>query len=72
MRHASAGHADTDRVPTGLARAGLPDRLLLIVRVAVMVPLNYGGGIVMVRSRPVVVIRVIVAYVFMDVQRRRH
>jgi len=56
---------------TGFARVGLPSRMILIVRVIVMVAISYCRVIVIVRGRPVVVIRVIVPDVFVDVQRRR-
>jgi hypothetical protein len=72
LRDASAAHTDRDRVSTGLARVGLPGRIILIACVTVMVPISCCWVIVIVRGRPVVVIRVIVADVFVDVQRRRH
>ena len=61
-----------DRVSTRLARVGLPGRMVLIACVSVMVPISCCWMIVIVRGRPVVVIRVIVPDVLVDVQRRRH
>jgi hypothetical protein len=72
VRDASAAHTDRDRVSTGLARVGLPGRLVLIACVTAIVPISCCWVIVIVRSRPVVVIWVIVPDVFVDVQRRRH
>ena len=72
LRDASAAHADGDRVSAGLARVGLPGRMILIACVSVMVPISRCWMIVIVRGRPVVVIRVIVPDVFVDVQGRRH
>ena len=72
LRNASAGHTDTDRVSAGLARVGLPGRMILIVCVTVMVPVSCCQVIVIVRGWTVVVIRVIMPEVFVDVQGRRH
>jgi hypothetical protein len=69
LRNASAAHTDSDRVSTGLARVGLPGRIIVIACVTVMVPISCCW--VIVRGRPVVVIRVIVPDVLVDVQRRR-
>jgi hypothetical protein len=52
---------------TGLARVGLPGRMILIVCVTVMVPISCCWVIVIVRGRPVVVIWMIVPDVFVDV-----
>jgi hypothetical protein len=71
LRNASAGHTDTDRVSTRLARVGLPGRMVLSCK-SVMVPISCCWMIVIVRRRAMVVIRVIVPYVLVDVQRRRH
>jgi hypothetical protein len=40
VRDASAGQADTDRVSAGLARVGLPSRVIVITYVRVMVSIN--------------------------------
>jgi hypothetical protein len=45
---------------------------MVLTCVRMMVPISDCWTIVMVRRRAVVVIRVIVAYVLVDVQRRRH
>ena len=71
LRNASAGHTDTDRVSTRLGRVGLPGRMVLTCKI-VMVPISCCWMIVIVRGRPVVVIRVIVPDVFVDVQGGRH
>jgi hypothetical protein len=71
LRNAGAGHTDTDRVSTRLARGGLPGRMALSSN-SVMVPISCGWMIVIVRRRAMVVIRVIVPEVFVDVQGRRH
>jgi len=57
---------------TGLTRVGLPSRVIVFSCVNVMVPISYCWMIVIVCRRAVVVIRVIVACVLVDVQRRRH
>jgi hypothetical protein len=57
---------------TRFARVSLPARMILVVCVTVMVPINCCCWIVLVRGWPVVVIWVIVPEVFVDVQRRRH
>jgi hypothetical protein len=57
---------------TGLARVGLPSRMILIVCVTVLLPSGCCWVIVIVHGRPVVVIWMIVSYIFVDVQRRRH
>ena len=57
---------------TGLTRVGLPSRVIVTTCVRVMLPISYCGMIVIVCRRAVVVIRVIVACVLVDVQRRRH
>jgi hypothetical protein len=72
LRDASAAHTDRDRVSTGLARVGLPGRMVLIACVTVMVAVSCCWVIVIMGGRPVVVIWVIVPDVFVDVQRRRH
>ena len=56
---------------TRLARVCLPGRMVLTCE-SVMVPINWCWLIVIVRRRTVVVIRVIVPYVLVDVQRRGH
>ena len=71
LREGSAAHTDCDRVSTGLARIGVPGRIILFVFVTVMVPISCCLVIVIVRRRPVVVIWVIVPEVFVDVQRGR-
>ena len=57
---------------TGLTRVGVPSRVIVITRARVMVPISYCWMMVIVCRRAVVVIRVIVACVLVDVQRRRH
>jgi hypothetical protein len=46
--------------------------MILLVCVIAMVPINCRWVLVIVRGGPVVVIWVIVSYIFVDVQRRRH
>jgi hypothetical protein len=70
LRDASAAHADVERMSAWLARVGMQLRMVLIAPLKVMVPVSCCGMIV--RGRPVVVIRVIVPDVLVDVQRRRH
>jgi hypothetical protein len=72
LKDASAADGYRDRVSTGLARVGLPSRVIVITCVRVMVPISYCWMIVIVCRRAVMVIRVIVPDVFVDVQRRRH
>ena len=71
LQNASAAHTDTDCVSTRLARVGLPGWMVLTCE-SVMVPISCSWMIVIVRGRPVVVIRVIVPDVFVDVQGGRH
>jgi hypothetical protein len=59
-------------MPTGFARVGLPRRMIVIACLTVMVAIGCGWVIVIVRGRPVMVIGVIVADVFVDVQSGRH
>lgn len=68
---AGAAHAYSDRVSTRLARVSLPGQMVLVASVRVMVLISGCDIMVLVRRRPVVVIRVIVPHVLMDVQRRR-
>ncbi len=56
---------------TGLTWVGLPSRVIVITCVAVMVLVSHCWAIVIVGRRAVVVIRVIVACVLVNVQRRR-
>ena len=71
LRNVSAAHTDTDRVSAGLARVGLPGRMVLTCE-RVMVPISDCRIIVIVRGRPVLVIQMIVPDVLVDVERRRH
>jgi hypothetical protein len=71
LRNAHAGHADTDRMSARLARVGMPGRRVLICR-RVMVSISCCWMIVIVRRRAMVMIRVIVPFVLVDVQRRSH
>lgn len=66
-----AADGDGDSMPAGFARVGLPGRMILGVCLAVVVPIRRCRRSVIVRGRPVVVIRVIVPEVLVDVQGRR-
>ncbi len=72
LQDASAAYAYGDRVSTGLARVGLPSRMVPIACIRVMVRISGCYIIVIVSRRSVVVIRVIVPRVLVDVQRRGH
>jgi hypothetical protein len=59
-------------VTAGIARVGLPHRVVGIIVVLVMVPIGGRRLMVIVRGRAVVVVRVIVPAIFVDVHGRRH
>ena len=72
LRDAGAAHADGNRVSAWVARRGLQRPVVLVARLTVMVKIDWRWMIVMVRGRPVVVIRVIVPDVLVYMQRRRY
>jgi hypothetical protein len=74
LRHESAGHGDAYRVPPRVAGLGLNGRsviafVFVFLNGGMVVAGRSGRMLVVVRSRPVVVIRVIVASILVHVQR---
>ena len=69
LRHESAAQADAYRVPTGIARRGLNGRGVIVFSYGMVIASGLSRILVVVRGRPVVVVRMIVADVLVHVQR---
>jgi hypothetical protein len=69
LRHESAAQADAYRVPTGIARRGPNRRGVIVFRYGMVIASVLSRMVVVVRGRPVVVVRMIVADVLVHVQR---
>ncbi len=72
LRHESAAQADAYRVPPGIAGLGLNGRGVILVRYGMVIASRFCRMLVVVRGRPVVVVRMIVAEVLVHVQRGPH
>ena len=64
LRHVGTADRGLDRMSTGVAGCSLDGRLVFVVQVKVMI--LFGDFCMLVRCRPVVMIRVIVTYIFVD------
>lgn len=69
LRHESAAQADAYRVPTGIARRSLNGRGVIVFSYGMVIASGLSRILVVVRGRPVVVVRMIVADVLVHVQR---
>ena len=69
LRHESATQADAYRVPTGIARRGLNGWGVIAISYGMVIASGLSRILVVVRGRPVVVVRMIVAEVLVHVQR---
>ena len=70
VRNVRAAQSDRDRVPTRVTRFGVDGRM--IVWYGVVIRISSRRVTVVVRSRPVVMLRMIVVDVFVYVERRGH
>jgi hypothetical protein len=72
LHHAGAARGDADRVPTGVTRFGLNRRPMVVFCDSVVVGIGEGRTLVLVRGWTVMMVRMIVADVFVHVLRGRH
>jgi hypothetical protein len=70
LRHVSAVHSDADRVPARVTRFGLYRRIVVVFCYGMMSAIDERRMLVLVDSRPMVMVRMIVADVLVYVRRR--
>jgi hypothetical protein len=70
LRHVSAAHSDADCVPARVARFGLYGPIVVVFCYGMMIAIGKRRMLVLVDSRPVVMVRMIVFDVLVYVQRR--